>query len=68
MHGPSNGIFLDDERFWPVWGRAAALDVPIYMHLATMDERVADIYLRDYAQRNIRRNRRRCLGLHHRDR
>jgi predicted TIM-barrel fold metal-dependent hydrolase len=48
VHGPSNGVFLDDERFWPIWERAAALEVPIYMHPATMDERVAAIYLKDY--------------------
>jgi predicted TIM-barrel fold metal-dependent hydrolase len=52
VHGPSNGVFLDDERFWPVWERAAALDVPIYMHPATMDERVGEIYLKDYLKKH----------------
>src|ERR1700761_82325 len=52
VHGPSNGIFLDDERFWPMWERAAALDVPIYMHPASMDERVAGIYLKDYLKKH----------------
>jgi 2,3-dihydroxybenzoate decarboxylase len=51
VHGPSNGVFLDDERFWPIWERAAALDVPIYMHPATMDERVSQIYLGDYLKK-----------------
>ncbi|HLI21371.1 MAG TPA: amidohydrolase family protein [Stellaceae bacterium] len=51
VHGPSNGVFLDDERFWPMWERAAALDVPIYMHPATMDERVAQIWLGDYLKK-----------------
>jgi predicted TIM-barrel fold metal-dependent hydrolase len=51
VHGPSNGIFLDDEQFWPMWERAAALDVPIYMHPASMDQRVADIYLKDYLKK-----------------
>ena len=51
VHGPSNGVFLDDERFRPIWERAAALDVPIYMHPATMDERVSQIYLGDYLKK-----------------
>lgn len=48
VHGPSNGVFLDDERFWAVWERAAALEVPVYMHPATIDDRVAEVYLKDY--------------------
>lgn len=51
VHGPSNDIFLDDERFWVIWERAAALDVPIYMHPATMDARVSEIYLKGYLQK-----------------
>ncbi len=51
VHGPSSGVFLDDERFWPMWERAAALDVPIYMHPATMDERVTEIYLKNYLKK-----------------
>jgi len=30
----TNGVFLDDERFWPIFERAQALDVPLYMHPA----------------------------------
>src|ERR1041385_6453842 len=52
VHGLTNGVFLDDKRFWPVWERAAALDVPIYMHPATMDERVVEIYLKDYLKKH----------------
>jgi len=51
VHGPSNNIFLDDERFWPIWERAAALDVPIYMHPATMHPAVTEIYLKDYLKK-----------------
>ncbi|HEV8015070.1 MAG TPA: amidohydrolase family protein [Stellaceae bacterium] len=51
VHGPSNDVFLDDERFWPMWERAAALEVPIYMHPATIDTRVSDIYLKDYLKK-----------------
>jgi F420-0:gamma-glutamyl ligase-like protein len=31
-HGLANGLFLDDRRFDPIWERAQALDVPIYLH------------------------------------
>ncbi len=32
IHGLANGVFLDDRRFWPIFERAQALDVPIYLH------------------------------------
>src|ERR1700722_15270848 len=32
IHGLTNGLFIDDRRFWPIFERAAALDVPIYLH------------------------------------
>ena len=32
LHGLANGVFLDDKRFWPIYERAQALDVPIYLH------------------------------------
>jgi predicted TIM-barrel fold metal-dependent hydrolase len=32
MHGLANGVSLDDKRFWPIFERAQALDVPIYLH------------------------------------
>ncbi|MBV8111329.1 MAG: amidohydrolase family protein [Hyphomicrobiales bacterium] len=32
IHGLANGIFLDDKRFWPIFERAQALDVPLYLH------------------------------------
>ncbi|RAH72400.1 amidohydrolase family protein [Aspergillus aculeatinus CBS 121060] len=28
----TNGQFYDDERFWPVFAEAQALDVPLYLH------------------------------------
>jgi Predicted metal-dependent hydrolase of the TIM-barrel fold len=34
LHGLANGVFLDDKRFWPIYERAQALDVPIYFHPA----------------------------------
>jgi 2,3-dihydroxybenzoate decarboxylase len=48
VHGLTNGLFLDDKRFWPVFERAEALDVPIYLHPAAPHPAVVDAYLRDY--------------------
>jgi predicted TIM-barrel fold metal-dependent hydrolase len=50
MHGLSGGVFLDDKRFWPIYERAEALDVPVYFHPATPDPRVAEVYYNDYAK------------------
>jgi 2,3-dihydroxybenzoate decarboxylase len=48
VHGLTNGLFLDDKRFWPIFERAQELDVPIYIHPAVPHEVVADIYYKDY--------------------
>lgn len=48
VHGPSNGVFMDDKRFWPIYERAQALDVPIYFHPANPMKVVADAYYGDY--------------------
>jgi 2,3-dihydroxybenzoate decarboxylase len=48
VHGLTNGVFFDDQRFWPVLERAAALDVPIYLHPAVPERAVVDTYYRDY--------------------
>jgi predicted TIM-barrel fold metal-dependent hydrolase len=51
VHGLTNGLFLDDKRFWPIFERAAALDVPIYLHPATTPHHaVMDAYFKDYAR------------------
>jgi 2,3-dihydroxybenzoate decarboxylase len=50
LHGLSNGVFLDDRRFWPIYERAQALDVPIYMHPATPLPAVTDAYYKDYVK------------------
>ncbi len=34
LNGHSNGTYLDDPQFFPVWERAEALRVPIYLHPA----------------------------------
>ncbi len=48
IHGLSNGVFLDDKRFWPIFERAQALDVPLYFHPAKPHPAVIDAYLKDY--------------------
>jgi 2,3-dihydroxybenzoate decarboxylase len=48
VHGLTNGVFFDDERFWPVLERAEALDVPIYLHPAVPERAVVDVYYKDY--------------------
>jgi predicted TIM-barrel fold metal-dependent hydrolase len=48
ISGLSNGSFLDDRRFWPIFARAAELDVPIYLHPAIPNETVASAYYGGY--------------------
>jgi 2,3-dihydroxybenzoate decarboxylase len=49
VHGPTNGVFFDDKRFWPICERAQALDVPIYLHPAVPHPAVVEAYYKDYA-------------------
>ncbi|MBM3488430.1 MAG: amidohydrolase [Alphaproteobacteria bacterium] len=50
VHGLTNGLFLDDKRFWPIFERARALDVPLYMHPATPHPAVVEAYYKDYIE------------------
>jgi 2,3-dihydroxybenzoate decarboxylase len=51
LHGLSHdGRFLDDKEFWPIYERAQALDVPVYMHPAAPSRAVVDAYYKDYAK------------------
>jgi 2,3-dihydroxybenzoate decarboxylase len=50
LHGMANGVFLDDQRFWPIYERAAALAVPIYLHPSLPHPAVMDVYYKDYAK------------------
>lgn len=49
LHGMSQGVFLDDKRFWPIFARAEALDVPIYIHPSVPHPSVIDAYYKEYA-------------------
>jgi predicted TIM-barrel fold metal-dependent hydrolase len=50
IHGLANGVFLDDQRFWPIFARAEKLDVPIYLHPALPHPQVMDVYYKEYAK------------------
>ena len=44
ISGLTNGAFLDERKFWPIFARAVALDVPIYLHPAIPHEAVVKAY------------------------
>jgi len=49
IHGLTSGrLFHDDKRFWPIYERAQALDVPIYIHPAYPHPAVIEAYYKDY--------------------
>ena len=48
VHGLTNGRFFDERQFWPIFERARALDVPLYMHPALPHPAVVEAYYRDY--------------------
>ncbi len=49
-HGLANGVFLDDKRFWPIYERAEALDVPVYFHPSFPQQAVIDAYYKEYVE------------------
>ena len=42
-------VYIDDRRFWPIFDRAQALDVPVYLHPAAPHPAVIEAYYKDYA-------------------
>src|SRR5450759_857884 len=48
INGLTDHVFHDDARFWPIYERAAALDVPIYIHPALPQQAVIDTYSVSY--------------------
>ena len=50
IHGLTNGLFIDDKRFWPIFERAEQLDVPIYLHPSRPHPAVIEAYYKDYVQ------------------
>ena len=51
VHGLTDGLFIDDQRYWPIFERAVALDVPIYVHPGPPHPQVIDIYYKDYVEK-----------------
>ena len=50
IHGLAEGQFIDDKRYWPIFARAEALDVPIYLHPSMPHPAVIDTYYKEYAK------------------
>jgi 2,3-dihydroxybenzoate decarboxylase len=48
INGLTAGRFLDDKRFWCIFERAQALDVPIYFHPGIPHAAVTEAYYSDY--------------------
>jgi len=48
IHGLTNGKFIDEKQFWPIFAKAESLDVPIYVHPSFPHPAVIDAYYRDY--------------------
>jgi 2,3-dihydroxybenzoate decarboxylase len=48
--GRTQDSYHDDRRFWPVFERAAALDVPIYLHPGRPHPAMAEAFYGDYLQ------------------
>ncbi len=48
IHGLTNGAFCDGKEYWPIYARAEALDVPIYLHPGYPHPDVVAVYYQDY--------------------
>jgi predicted TIM-barrel fold metal-dependent hydrolase len=57
MFGLTDGKFLDETPFWPIYARAAKLKVPVYLH-PSMPHPIGarGIYYSTYARSRIRRS------------
>ncbi len=51
IHGLTNGVFHDDIRFWPIYERAQALDVPLYVHPGIPQPAIIETYYKEYYQK-----------------
>lgn len=50
INGHTRGAYLDQERFWPIFEAAQALDVPIYLHPSNPHPLVYEAYYKDFPQ------------------
>ena len=46
--GTTKGQFVDDKKFWPVFDRAAKLDVPVYIHPSPVKPALAEAFFKDH--------------------
>ena len=44
--GTTKGQFVDDKKFWPVFERAAKLDVPVYIHPSPVKPAIAEAFFK----------------------
>jgi predicted TIM-barrel fold metal-dependent hydrolase len=50
IHGLTDRLFLDDRRFWPIFEKAEALNVPLYLHPSFPHPDVMQAYYQDYVR------------------
>ena len=50
IHGHQQGEFLDDRKYWPVFERAEALGVPIYLHPTLAHPKALESYFKGYEE------------------
>ena len=46
--GTSKGQFVDDKKFWPVFERAAKLDVPVYIHPSPVKPALVEAFFKEH--------------------
>jgi 2,3-dihydroxybenzoate decarboxylase len=44
IQGCTNGEYLDEKKYWVIWERAAALEAPVYLHVAEPSAEARKIY------------------------
>jgi 2,3-dihydroxybenzoate decarboxylase len=47
--GTTQGNFIDDKKYWPVFERATKLDVPVYIHPSPVKPAVVEAFFKDHA-------------------
>ena len=50
IHGHQQGEFLDARKYWPIWEKAEALGVPIYLHPALPQPDAVKAYFEGYEE------------------
>ena len=50
IHGHTQGSFLDEKKYWPIFERAEALDVPIYLHPTLPPPNAMKAYFEGYEE------------------